>query len=85
MKNPYLKAGFFENKYLVGAFFLGLILQIGVVIIKPVADIFELTALNSKQWLYTILISFVPLLVMEIQKKFNEFKFGKVVYKSIEN
>ena len=54
-------------------------------VIKPIADIFELTALNSKQWLYTILISFVPLLVMEIQKKFNEFKFGKVVYKSIEN
>ena len=60
-------------------------MQIGVVVIKPVANIFELVPLNQKQWIYTILISFVPIVIMEVQKKFNEFKFGKVVYKKIEN
>ena len=65
---------------MIGAFLLGAILQVGVVVIKPIANIFELVPLTQKQWIYTILISFVPILIMEVQKKFNEFKFGKVVY-----
>ena len=55
-------------------------MQVGVVVFEPIANIFKLVPLNQTQWLYTILISFVPLLIMEVQKKFNEFKFGKVVY-----
>ena len=31
--------------------------------------------------MYTTLISIMPIVIMEIQKKFNEFKFGKVIYK----
>ena len=79
------KIGIFENKYLVGAFLVGMLLQIGVVIIPPIANIFKLTALNYMQWLYTILISIIPIVVMELQKKFNEFKFGKIIYKKQEN
>lgn len=56
-------------------------MQVGVVIIPPIANIFKLVMLNQTQWLYTIAISFMPILIMEIQKKFNEFKFGKVIYK----
>lgn len=84
MKNPYLKHGIFENKYLIGAFLLGTIMQVGVVVIKPIADVFKLVPLNAKQWIYTILISFIPVIIIEIQKKFNEFKFGKVIYKNEE-
>ena len=80
MKNLSLKCGFFENKYLIGAFLLGMLLQVVVVIIPQVANIFKLTMLTKEQWLYTALISLVPLAIVEIQKKFNEFKFGKIVY-----
>ena len=76
------KVGIFENKYLVGAFLLGTIMQVGVVIFSPIASIFKLVPLNSIQWIYTILISLVPIVIVEIQKKWNEIKFGKIVYKS---
>lgn len=74
------KVGFFENKYLVGALILGTILQVGVVCIPSVAKIFNLVPLNSIQWIYVTLISISPIVIMEMQKKFNEIKFGKVVY-----
>ena len=74
------KVGLLENKYLVGAFILGTILQVGVVLIPPVAKIFDLIPLNQEQWLITAGISLMPIVIMEIQKKINEMKFGKVVY-----
>lgn len=80
MKVQYLKFGLFENKYLIGAFVLGVILQILVVVIPPIANIFKLVPLNGVQWLYTFGISILPLIIIEVQKKLNEVKFGKVVY-----
>ncbi len=77
------KSDLFNNKYLIGAFILGAVLQIGVVLIPNVASIFKLVPLNSNQWLYTIGISILPVFIMEVQKKFNEIKFGKVI--NIEN
>lgn len=81
MKILYLKFGIFENKYLVGAFILGTIMQIGVVLFNPIANIFKLVPLNKIQWMYTICISIIPIIVVELQKKWNEIKFGKVIYK----
>ena len=60
-------------------------MQVGVVIFKPIANIFELVPLNKIQWIYTITISIIPLVIIELQKKFNEFKFGKVIYKKEKN
>ena len=74
------KVGLFENKYLIGAFLLGTILQLGIVFVPSFAEIFKLTELNSTQWLITIIISITPIIIVELQKKFNELKFGKVVY-----
>ncbi len=74
------KVGIFENKYLVGALILGTILQVGVVCVPVLADIFNLVPLNTIQWVYVALISISPVVIMETQKKFNEIKFGKVVY-----
>lgn len=73
------KTGITENKYLVGAFILGTLLQIIVVIIKPFADVFNLVQLNGIQWIYTTIISISPIILIEIQKKFNAYKFGKVI------
>ncbi|NLC87245.1 MAG: calcium-translocating P-type ATPase, PMCA-type [Clostridiaceae bacterium] len=70
----------YENKYLIAAFILGTLMQVSVVVIKPIADVFKLIPLTFTQWIYTISISILPLIVIEIQKKFNELKFGKRVY-----
>ena len=74
------KVGLFENKYLLGAFVLGTVLQLGIVFVPSLAEIFKLTQLNSTQWLITLAISIAPIIIVEVQKKFNELKFGKVVY-----
>ena len=79
------KVGIFENKYLIGSFILGTIIQTIVVIIPSLAQIFSLVPLNSMQWMYTILISILPIPIVELQKKLNEAKFGKVVFYSKES
>ena len=82
VKTPYLKFGIFENKYLVGAFILGTIMQVIVVAVPQIAEVFKLVPLNKEQWLYTIAISLVPLIIIEVQKKFEEIKFRKVIYQT---
>ena len=77
------KVGLFENKYLIGAFIIGTLLQVLVVIVPMFAQVFKLVPLNGIQWLYTCCISIIPLFVMELQKKINEAKFGRTVYSSI--
>lgn len=55
-------------------------MQIGVVLIPQIASIFKLVPLTNIQWVYTILISLIPIPIMEIQKKLNEIKFGKTIW-----
>ena len=74
------KIGIFENKYLVGALVLGVILQVVVVVVRPLAQVFSLVPLTGIQWLYTILIAVAPIPIVEIQKAVNGYKFGRVVY-----
>lgn len=77
------KAGLFKNKYLIGAFLIGTILQVGVVVIPRIADIFDVVLLNNKQWIYTAIISILPLVIVEIQKKINTIRFERPVYKPV--
>ena len=77
------KVGIFKNIYLIGAFILGIIMQVAVFAIPQIAKIFEVVPLNNIQWLYTILISILPIFLIEMQKKINENKFGKVLYKPV--
>jgi Ca2+-transporting ATPase len=74
------KIGILENKFLIGSFILGTIIQISVALIPALAEIFKLVPLNQTQWMITILISLLPIPIMEIQKKLNDTKYGKVVY-----
>ena len=73
------KSQLFKNKYLIGSFILGTFIQIIVAIIPNLANIFNLVPLNTTQWIITLIISFMPIPVIELQKKFNEFKFGKII------
>ena len=79
-----IKAGLFKNKYLIGAFLIGTILQVGVIIIPKIAGIFDVVPLSSKQWIYTAVISILPLVIVEMQKKINTIKIGKPIYRTIE-
>ena len=74
------KTGLLENKYLIGAFILGVLLQVIVVVVKPLAEIFSLVELNSTQWLFTLIISISPLILVELQKAVNSYKFGRIIY-----
>lgn len=74
------KVGIFNNLYLIGAVVVGLALQSVVILNSSIATIFDSVPLNKTQWLYAIIISILPLVIVEIQKAINEFRFGKVVY-----
>lgn len=63
------KSGIFENKYLIGSFILGIFIQAIVVVIPVLANMFEVVPLNINQWVITIGISLLPILIMELQKK----------------
>ena len=68
------KTGIFDNKYLVGSLILGVCVQTVVILVPQIAEIFELTSLNSMQWLITIGISLLPIPVIELQKWFDSKK-----------
>lgn len=72
--------GIFENKFLIGSFILGTIIQISVVLIPTLADIFKLVPLNQVQWLIVAIISFLPIPIMELQKKMDLVRGGKRIY-----
>ncbi len=74
------KVGILENKFLIGSFVLGTIIQISVVLLPTLAEIFSLVPLNQTQWMITIMISLLPIPIMELQKKLDEVKYGKRIY-----
>lgn len=76
-----LKIGVFKNMYLIGALFVGLLLQTIVVLIPSFAKIFSVVPLNKTQWIYTIIISALPIFIMEGQKKLNEIKYENKIYR----
>ena len=79
------RTGILENKYLIGSFFAGTLLQIIVVIIPYLANIFKLVSLNKTQWFYTIGISFLPIIIIELQKWLNKIRFQKPYYYNATN
>ena len=62
------KVGILENKYLIGAFILGTLLQVVVVMVPAFASVFSLVSLTGTQWLYTLGISILPVIIIEAQK-----------------
>lgn len=60
--------GLFTNKKLVYSFIIGCILQISVIMVPPLAKIFQVVPLTVRQWAIVLFLSFVPILVIESQK-----------------
>ena len=65
------ETGIFENKYLVGSFILGIFVQTIVVVVPVFAEVFQVVPLTLTQWIITIVISIIPVPVMELQKMLN--------------
>lgn len=65
------EVGVFGNRKLVLSFIICGLMQVAVISLKPLSDIFQVVNLNSIQWAYVFLLSFVPIVVVELQKMFN--------------
>lgn len=76
--------GLFKNKYLLLSFIVGALLQISVVMIPFVANLFEVVPLTPVQWIMTFIISISPIIIFEIKKKLSELKNGKIIYTEFE-
>lgn len=55
-------------------------MQVIVVLVPSFAQVFKLVSLNRIQWLYTLSISVLPFVVVQLYKKLRELKFEKVIY-----
>jgi len=62
--------GVFSNRYLVGAFVAGTLLQVLVIAITPVADFFKLSNLGIGDWGIVLLLSVFTVALNEIVKWF---------------
>ena len=67
-----LRSGIFKNKYLVGAFMLGALLQIAVMSIPSLQGMFKTVAMDMVQWGIVGLLSLMPILIVEGGKLFSE-------------
>lgn len=68
------KVGLFANPKLVMAAVACIILQASVIVIRPLAVIFKTAVLTGQQWLVVIILSLVPLAVIELEKAFSAKK-----------
>jgi len=64
------KIGVFSNKFLVFAFIICSIMQIGVITIPKIAAIFKVVPLGVAEWITVAVLSLVPIVVIEIDKLF---------------
>lgn len=82
------KGGLFTNPKLIAAFIIGVIMQISVISIPPLATIFKATPLSAIQWLIVIGLSMIPLIVVEIEKisrhKLNKGKNPILIHTKIQ-
>lgn len=66
------KIGLFSNIKLILSFIVCGFLQIIVISVKPLADIFKVVPLNAAQWSVVLVLSFLPVVFVEIQKSINK-------------
>jgi Ca2+-transporting ATPase len=69
--------GVFSNWKLVVSFIICSFLQIIVISVPPLAKVFQVVPLSIRQWAIVLLLSFAPIVVVEIQKKLNHPKIQK--------
>ncbi|EOU1117226.1 calcium-transporting P-type ATPase, PMR1-type [Clostridium perfringens] len=64
--------GIFSNKYLVYSILLGIFLQVIIISISFIANIFKVTPLLLYDWIVVILVSLIPFAINQILKLFRK-------------
>ena len=62
------KLPFCSNKWLLMAFVVGVVLQCVVIMMPPLAGIFQVVPLDGEQWLLTAALALAPLPLVELEK-----------------
>ena len=62
------KLPFCSNKWLLMAFVVGVALQCVVIMMPPLAGIFQVVPLDGEQWLLTVALALAPLPLVELEK-----------------
>jgi len=62
------KVGIFSNKYLVGGTLISVILQLTVVYVPFLREVFKVTMLSSEQWLMVAGLAIMPMIIVEVIK-----------------
>jgi Ca2+-transporting ATPase len=63
------KIGWFSNKKMVLSFLVCALLQVAVISIDALTKVFKVTPLTPIQWGIVFLLSIVPIIVVELQKR----------------
>ncbi len=66
------KIGLFTNPQLVISFIICGILQVTVIQVDALASLFGVVPLNLAQWSIVLVLAFMPIVIVELQKSFNE-------------
>ncbi len=74
----------FVNLYLVGAFIVGLLLQVSVVMIPGISAVFKVVALSTVEWSIVAVLSFMPILLVELEKRTRVIKQMRKVKKRFD-
>ena len=69
-KKSIFQIGLFSNKYLVGSILLGILLQMTIINVPALANVFRVHTLSLLDWSFVIVLSLIPLLTNEIAKIF---------------
>ncbi|MEK3977184.1 cation-translocating P-type ATPase [Psychrobacillus sp. FSL K6-1267] len=68
MNQSVFKAGLFKNKLLVYSTLLGVALQVVIVSVGPISELFSVQSLQARDWLIVIGLSLLPLVLNEVVK-----------------
>ena len=66
------KVGLFTNKFLLYAFAICALMQVSVVTFDVFTDIFNVASLNFNQWSIVGILSFAPIVIIEMVKRLSE-------------
>ena len=63
------------NPMLLLAFFIGCLMQVGVIMVLPLAEIFKVCPLNGTEWLIVAALALAPLPIVELEKRLAKWGF----------
>lgn len=70
MNQSVFKVGIFKNKFLLASTLVGIIIQVLIVSIGPIAKMFSVQSLGSMDWIIVAGLSLLPLIINELVKLF---------------